>query len=374
MGLIITPQKEIDAYFASGAINQSSLKNLEGGLAGLLANIAKKKKDEHEGKPIPDYFLIGGAVDCILTGEVGEFEKQYYVSNLSKKPTEVEIKIVDSVFNELSKANMLLSDKVTYQDSHDSILAAANEVGWQKNWKDATRVNKLLVTGAEYFEDLKLAFGKKILSREQHENITYIVNSLSSNPKTKKYFDRALQKDQKFIDFYYQLPIYFNYKGEECKALMDLVVVHKNSTGEILKIEPIDLKTMSGATLGFPSKMRQHRYDIQAAWYTLALSEHFSFPIEMIAPFKFVVESTTGVGNPLVFEITANTLYNGQHGSPASTFRAKDTFREIYYREEKGYKRLMQDYIYYMNTEFREDIIFETYPDVVTIDYVKGIV
>ena len=143
MGLIITPQADIDAYFASEATNQSSLKNLEGGLGGLLANIAKRKKDIEEDKPTPDYFLVGGAVDCILTVEEGEFDKQYYVSKLTKMPSEVEVKIVESVFNELAKADML--DQVQYEDCYDSILAAADSVkngdkiGWQNNWKSEKR-------------------------------------------------------------------------------------------------------------------------------------------------------------------------------------------------------------------------------------------
>jgi hypothetical protein len=372
MGLIITPQADIDAYFASEDTNQSSLKNLENGLGGFMAIITKKKKDELEGKPPPDYFLIGGAVDCILTGEAGEFEKQFYISNLAKKPTEVEVKIVDIVFNELAKADML--SQVTYEDSYDSILAAANEVGWQNNWKADTRVAKLIIAGAEYFEDLKKSFGKKILSTEQNENINNIVNSLKYNPKTKKYFDRVLQEDQDDMDFYYQLPIYFSYLGQPCKALMDLVVVHKDTEGVITKIEPIDLKTMSGNTLGFVGKVRQHRYDIQAAWYTLALSEYFSFPVGKIETFKFVVESTTGVGTPLVFEITRQTLIHGKEGAPEGYFISDTEQRELYYPARKGYKELMAEYIFYQEQGFKEDIIFEKYPDIVIIDFTRGIV
>tara|TARA_R110000851_G_scaffold97156_2_gene210680 strand:+ start:13527 stop:14663 length:1137 start_codon:yes stop_codon:yes gene_type:complete len=378
MGLIITPQADIDAYFASEATNQSSLKNLEGGLGGFMANLAKNKKDLEENKPTPDYFLVGGAVDCILTGEKGEFEKQYYVSNLTKMPSEVEIKIVESVFNELANADML--DQVNYGDCYDSILAAADSVkngdkiGWQNNWKADTRVAKLIIAGLEYFDDLKASFGLKIISSEMRENIDRIVNSLKFNAKTKKYFDRDLQADQEHMDFYYQLPMYFTYKGVECKALMDLVVVHKNPKGEIIRIEPIDLKTMSGNTLQFTGKVKQHRYDIQAAWYTMALAKHFDFPEEKIDPFKFVVESTTGVGTPLVFEITPQTLIHGKEGAPEGWFISDNGERDLYYPARKGFEELMAEYIFYQEQGFKEDIIFEKYPDVILIDWLKGIV
>lgn len=373
MGLIITPQADIDAYFASEAINQSSLKNLENGLGGLLASVAKRKKDKEENKPTPDYFLIGGAVDCILTGEEGEFEKKYYVSTLEKKPSEVEVGIVESVFTELLGNNVPLEDN-EFSDNPDAILAAANEAGWQMRWKTETRVAKLIAAGEEYFEDLKDSLGMEILTSEMRENIDRIVNSLKFNPKTKKYFDRELQAAQENMDFYYQLPIYFTYEGVECKALMDLVVVHKNAKGEIIKIEPIDLKTMSGSTLTFVSKVKQHRYDIQAAWYTMALAKHFNLSEDKIEAFKFVVESTTGVGTPLVFEISEDTLNHGRYGAEEGYFVSEDGMRDIYYPPRKGYKQLMGEYVYYQEQGFREDIIFEKYPDIIQIDWLKGIV
>ena len=273
MAIFIASQEEIDDYFERPEVNQSSLKDLAGGLDGFLASLAKKRKNKEENKPTPDYFLIGGAVDTILTGEEGEFEKQYYVSTLEKKPSEVEIQIIESVFHELVAADMI--NQVEYEDSHDAILAAANEVGWQMRWKTETRVAKLIEAGRDYFEDLKHSLGMKILTSEMKNKIDSIVHSLKTNPKTKKYFDKELQAQQEFMDFYYQLPIYFSYKGIECKALMDLVVVHKDQDGNIIKIEPIDLKTMSGNTLQFVGKIRQHRYDIQAAWYTKGFNGAF---------------------------------------------------------------------------------------------------
>lgn len=370
MAIIIASQEQIDDYFARPEVNQSSLKNLEGGLNGFLASIAKRTKDEEENKPTPDYFLTGGAVDTILTGEEGEFDKQYYVSTLEKKPSEVEIQIIESVFHELVGADVI--DQVEYENSHDAILAAANEVGWQMRWKAETRVAKLIEAGREYFEDLKNSLGLKIITSEMKNKIDMIVQSLSTNDRTKKYFNRDLQTQQENIDFYYQLPIYFSYKGVECKALMDLVVVHKDENGNIIRIEPIDLKTMSGNTLQFIGKMRQHRYDIQAAWYTKALSEYFNFPEHKIDSFKFIVESTTSIGTPLVFEITNQTIKNGKMGASES-FVKTDGDRVLYYPAIKGFSQLMEDYKYYEEQGFKQDKILDKNPGVISIDWTKGI-
>lgn len=371
MGIIIGKQQEIDAYFASSSVNQSSLKNLEGGFDNFMAEVAKKKKNEAEGKATPEYFLVGGAVDTILTGEEGEFEKQYYTSNLEKKPSEVEIKIISSVFDELVANDVI--EGMEFSDNPDAILAAADEAEWQMRWKTETRVSKLIEAGTDYFEDLKKSLGKKILTTELKNKIDLIVASLRHNPKTKKYFDREMQESMENMDFYYQLPIYFMYEGVYCKALMDLVVVHKDKDGNIIKIEPIDLKTMSGPVLQFNGKIRTHRYDIQSAWYVKALECHFGCSPDIIAPFKFIVESTTNIGKPQVFQITEATLQHGRTGSPRGVFTSDNSDRQLIYPEVKGYEQLMQEYIYYSNQGWEQDRILDDCEEIIEIDYVKGI-
>ena len=64
MAIIIGKQSEIQDYFDSDDINQSSLKDLAGGLDSYLASLVKKRKDKeftflkyaHHGK-----FLSGSA-------------------------------------------------------------------------------------------------------------------------------------------------------------------------------------------------------------------------------------------------------------------------------------------------------------------------
>lgn len=371
MGIIIATQEEINDYFETESVNQSKLKPLIGGLDGYMAEIAKKRKEKEENKPLPDYFLIGAAVDCILTGEEGEFEKQYYVSTLDKTPSEVEIQIIESVFNEMVD-NDVIQD-VEFEDCGIAILAAADEFNWQGRWKAETRVEKIKLVGTTYFNELKNSIGLQIISKEMKNKIDSIVMSLTTNHRTKKYFNRELQMEMENMDFYYQLPIYFTIEGVECKALMDLVVVHKDSNGNIIKIEPIDLKTMSGNTLQFVSNVKKHRYDIQAAWYVKALSEYFKCDESVIEDFKFIVESTTNVGTPLVFKITKDMLAHGKFGSPQGSFIDPNTGRELFYPEVKGYSQLLKDYNYYYERDFKEDKIIET-NDIITIDWVKGIV
>ncbi len=372
MGLIIASREQIDKYFASDALNQSTLKSLQGGFGVFMADAAKKQKEKEENKPTPEHFLIGSACDTILTGEDGEFEEQYYVSTLDKKPSLVEMAIFDRVFHELESEGML--DTVPWENCDNAILIAANEIGWQTNWKDETRIKKLLIAGETYFEDLKAGSGKEILTTVQADTIKRICDSLRTHFRTKKYFDRSLQAELEHIDFYYQLPIFFEHEGVECKALMDLVAVHRDpETLRITEIEPIDLKTMSGAVMAFPSQLRLRRYDIQAAWYVLALSKHFDVQYEVISKFKFVVESSTSVGSPLVFEITNDTLIHGITGAPEGTFKSECKTRDLYYPEQKGYSQLFKEYQYYVNQGFRQDMLLDEKSSVITLDYTKGL-
>ena len=370
MAVIITKQKDIEAYYEDPSINQSLLKNLQDGLAGLKAAAAKKQKREEENKPEPDYFLYGGGVDTILTSEEGQYENQYYISTLESTPSDAEVLIIKQVFDELV-ANEVEIDM--FLDQYRSMLdIAINDQQWYKGNPGEKRIAGLIERGTPYFEDLKNSLGKKVIGGNIDFTIQAIVKSLRENPRTSKYFDRETQTLIDNVDFYYQLPIYWEMHGVKCKALLDMVIVVKDSYNHIMTIEPIDLKTMSGETLNFPTQLRSYRYDIQAAWYTKALLKHFEVEEHIIKPFKFIVESTTNIGTPLVFELNDETLLHGTWGSPAGIL-VTGSGREWYLKQIKGWYQLLKEYIFYMENEFREDIIIDNNPGTLVVDWTIGI-
>lgn len=360
MGLIITPQADIDAYFESDALSQSTLKGL---LKGFDNHMAEQSKEP--AAIDPEHFIIGSAVDCILTGEHGEFEKQYYTSTLEKKPSEKEMSIVLQVYDELASNGVFDNEEnsVTLGDCYDMVLMSCNDHVYQSKWKDETRVNKIVEAGSTYFDDLIAGYGKTILSQEQNAKIHNIVNSLRTNRRTKRYFDRESQSQMPPThEFYYQLPIYFEYRGHKCKALLDLVVVVRNEEGVIEKIHPYDLKTMNGNTKYFLSPLKQRRYDIQAAWYTNALRIHFGVPNVDIMPFTFIVESTSFIGRPLTFELTPSLIQIGQSGRDAikliknDLFNGQENMMQVdLVKPIKGIDQLLEEYEYYVEDGWRED-------------------
>lgn len=360
MGVIITKQAEIDSYFESQALGQSTLKKLLGGIDNFLANQNKGKELYYEEK---SYFIVGSAVDCILTGEEGEFDKQYYVSTLEKKPSDAEMSIVNRVFDELADNNIEID--LPLGDYMDMLMMAIVEAQWYKGNPGEKRIAGLLDRCSEYFEDLKRALGKQVMTSEQKTTIDNIVMSLKTNQRTSKYFDRENQ-ERLDVDFYYQLPIYFTHRGVDCKALMDLVVVIKDN-GNVVTVEPYDLKTMSGNTLGFLTSVKSHRYDIQASWYTLALGYWLINVLQVsnieavnIKNFTFIVESSTFPGTPLVYKLNNEFLDIGKSGRAAVKLVDTNLFSDnreadvTVAREIKGYEQLMDEFLFYEQNEWSE--------------------
>ena len=366
MGVYVTPQSEIDKYFESECLGQSTLKPLKDGLDKFLNNQKEEKELYYEEK---GSLIIGSAVDCILTGEEGKFDDIYYTSDIEKKPSDAEMSIINMVFDEMLE-EYPEGPYLTLDKYPGLVERSVDFHGWQKNWKLETRIQKMTDAGLEYFEDLKLAIGKQVIDKTQLFTINNIVSSLRENPLTKSYFDREVYQNDPLIDVYYQLPIYFEYRGIACKALLDILFVFKDVDDKILSLMPVDLKTTFTSTLQFTS-FKTYRYDIQAAWYTQALRSPSSTINNIVGDnsniqvsnFRFVVESTVSQGSPLVYEVTDEVLHIGKYGRPAINtvdlnilFSTEEVYQPIpIVKEVKGFDTLITDYLYYQETEWRED-------------------
>lgn len=355
MGLIITPQAQIDAYFASPALSQSTLKELQYGLDKFLA-VTKRREEVDDSDKF--HFLFGGAVDTILTGEEGAFEEKYFISSLDKKPSDMEVNIVQFAFDEITREiSSNMKEIGILEDYPGFVKNAIDFYGWQPKWKEDTKINKIIEVGSSYFEDLKLAFGKKILSSNQYDVVKLVINSFRTNKRTSHLFDREALAEFKNLDIYYQLPIYFEINGVKCKALLDLVAVWKDDEGKVLAIQPFDIKTKNGFTIDFPNSAKSFRYDIQGSWYSDAiLNESAIFPegfpkfekdIEL-KPFTFVVESSTDPGKPLLFKANDEFLNTGRYGRVNP-----QTGKPI----NKGYISLLEDFVYHSKTNWTEERI-----------------
>ena len=337
----------VEDYYINPAISQSQLKLLLGPDPSIFNTIQEPDLYFEEKK----HFIIGNGVDIQLTRPIEEFNQKFHISNLQNKPSDTIKSIVNQVYDRVKETYPNIE---TIQNYNNAILDACNDHNYQPNWKTETRIAKI-IEAWEYWEDLKAAEGKVVLSQEENDLISQIVMSIRTNPTTSKYFETS--KDVEILD---QLAIYFSYCDIDCKALLDRVIVdHKNKT-----IQPIDFKTMGDQTLYFPKSLRQRRYDIQAAFYMQAL---FQWCIQQdkyldykILNFKFIVESTVNPGNPLVFTCSSELLDIGKNGRQPYKLCDKPYISSEYitymkFDEIKGFHQLIEDYKWYMENEFEKN-------------------
>ena len=262
----------------SPALNQSALKMF------LLPDDQRNHRIETGEAEIfksdPVYYTIGGAVDMLLTGFEGDFDKTYHVSSLDVKPSDAVINIINTAIQGVEE----LTDSL--EAYGEEILQACLLYGYQPNWKDETKVRKIVEVARDYFEELKLSAGKKILSANDMQIVEAIVDGIKN--KYVSYFDES--SSQSNVDIYFQKPIYFNYRNTSCKALPDIIVKTTSPGGEIT-IVVFDIKTTGGYISDFPNAAFTYRYDIQQAWYRIALRNSSEFNNAYKYESKFIVAS-----------------------------------------------------------------------------------
>jgi len=369
MSVIVATKEEVQEYYGSDALGQSKLKLLLGDLGSF-----HKEFDSSA-----EHFMIGSAVDCILTNSLEAFNEEYYISEVDKLPSETVIEILKLVYEDVLQDYAEHLEVITGQDNplpvtsfHEFvgelgnwgayILDACEKTGWQPRWGADAKLKNIVEPSSAYFLDLCLGFGKTVISQTQNNTIKSIVHSLQSNPRTASFFDRDFYEDMPDLTVYYQFPIYFEYRGVNCKALLDMVFVYRTEEGKIIAVVGVDLKTMNGNTFYFPSSVRARRYDIQAAWYTLALYKHFAVPegSDVIKPFQFVVESTSYQGKPLNFIVDSSLLNIGRYGKKALTLVDTNLFTEgaqnaTLQQSVLGFEDLLDLYIYHSENGFSEE-------------------
>lgn len=291
----------IDEYRKKTALSQSDIK--------AIINGPNAYRAQKENNYFSDGLLIGGAVDVLLTQGVDEFYSEYCVL-----PYTSTTKSLAAIYYEAK--NRLTKGEEDDEILNKALLEAAEALNYQPNWKPETLINHLCTEeNREILRTLSYCEDKIRLTEEQSEIAFKVATSLSLHPHTTDYFHL---KDGVRVET--QVAIYFNYRGESCKALLDMIIFNdsdKDYESGLLKIParsllPIDIKTTGEYTTNFASAVKRYRYDIQGAWYTLACKK--AFPGYNVLPFKFLVESTKAVGCPLVYIMSENDLHVGQWG------------------------------------------------------------
>lgn len=350
-------QQQVNEYYDSVGINQSALKVLiSEGIESFLIKRDDLQRQSDLYYEEKEHFIIGSAVDVFLTQGEEEYYRQYAVSKMPKKPGEKPMSIIRRLFDKV------VINKEPYQADYgeNTVIPAelrpliffkkdlydiCNEHQFYMNqkvpkdepvkekvskgeiqryiadprtWKDDNRVNAYLSNPLceQYWTELIGSIGKQILDDEQSSLISTILMSFKTHKHTAFLF-----KEEPGVDVIYQLALHFDLDDVMCKVMLDMLIVDHNN-GRLI---PVDDKTTGRLITRFPREIRYRRYDIQGALYSKGVDlcrNHISNIVSRdvshyeIAPFAFVVSSTTKPGIPLIYVLDHEILIEGEHGNP----------------------------------------------------------
>jgi hypothetical protein len=322
------------SYREMRGLNQSSLKKILVSPQEYLKAINKQ-----EDEATPEHFLFGTVVDIMLTGSKDEFDEKFVKIPDETKCSDAVKAIVDDV------ANFAQVEVLT--DAREEILIICNNNNYQSNWKDDTRIDKIIKEGSEYFDLLKSIAGKTPITESEYAKAVNAVMALKADKYTQMYTRK--QKDVEYLD---KFIVCFGYEGEEIKGELDRVVInHKTKT-----ITPIDFKTTGKSMLGFNYDFWQFRYDFQAAVYTYGLQRHSDI-INLLGQgytlnnFLYIVVEKSLIYNPQIFEVHKAITKIGWEGGTLSNGRRLEGFVQAVQRYQFATKNDAWDYSqeYYEN-------------------------
>jgi len=259
-----------EVYRADPALSYSTLSKFH--KLGPRALISNEKIDTVA-------LRMGSLVDCILTSPE-EFEDKFYVADIDKFSDTIR-KIVESFYSQMGEAFDSFKD---IRDCGMHMLPILNEFQYQTNWKDVTRLNKIVELGSDYYTVLKYSTGKTVISPKEFEEAQKCVLTLKTHPFTYKVFE--CNEDE---EIFYQLKFESKLNDVNVRIMTDICRVdHANKT-----IQIIDLKTSGKEECLFEESFLSWNYMIQASLYKQVLKNIISndeyFKDFKVLPFNFLV-------------------------------------------------------------------------------------
>ena len=238
---------------------------------------------------------FGSAVDCILTA-TEEFDDRFYVADIDRFSDSVR-KVTEVFYQEFNDAFESFED---IRDSGMQMLPILDELQYQTNWKDITRINKIVELGSDYYTVLKYSTGKIVISPQEFSEAQQCVQTLKTHPFSYQIFE--CNEDE---EIFYQLKFKTKIDDIPFRFMMDICKVnHKKRT-----ILPIDLKTSGKSSELFEKSFLDWAYWIQGGSYSAGLNKIISeddyFKNFEILPFQFLVINKNDLC-PLIWEMNLN--------------------------------------------------------------------
>lgn len=275
-------------------LRQSLLKTFEESPKKFYQKVTNQETEKEDSSAL----RIGSALDCYLTEGETFFDKFEVIE--VNKPWGLMGTFIENLPPNLS----LDSPKEDYKEAYTK-SGYKMDLNKVITWFWNTQAN---VYYYQYLNTDKNKHSKQILTLDEYEVVSKLLNSIKSSPYANWYFTL---NDENNIS---QLNIIFNYKGIKFSSTLDKVIFDHNKK----LILPIDLKT-TRRNASFKDLFLEYRYYRQAGLYTEALKAYLSnigMSDYTILPFKFVVASVIrGKSVPAkVWETTDSDIKAGLEG------------------------------------------------------------
>lgn len=236
---------------------------------------------------------MGSMVDTLITGSEDEFNNLFYIADIPSIGDK-EKQIADELFTEY---------KTIYQSFPEipdmAVLNKANEVAFQKNWRDETRVKVLKERCAIYYALKANAEGKTIVDLNTFYKVQAMVKALKESPSTHGYF--ADNDEMSPVRRYYQLKFKATIKDVDYRCMADCLICLYDEK----KIIPIDLKTSGHTEWDFQDSFCKWNYMIQARLYWLIIKTNLMnddyFKDFELENYRFIVVNKDSL-KPLIWE------------------------------------------------------------------------
>lgn len=345
---ICSDPKRVENYFKCSAINNSLLS-----AAGNPYWIKWKRDHPEAEKEEQRYFRIGSAVDCLLT-DPKRWEEDFWIFNLAKPSGNMGIFLDNLPLYALNEENTPI-----YNDEGNIVAYQRNLSLYEDAYKKAkyklpigTVVQNFWSNDAYlgYYRAREQANGKIILSEDEMEEVENALEAIKANPYALSYFISEVDVEHAYLgeqgtESFTQVPIYWEEKGEPCKALLDFVLVNHYER----KIYPGDLKTTISSPEDFEESFYKYGYYRQCAFYMNALdksgilNEYISMGYT-IQPFTFIVAPKKKNGLPaIIYKISKDTLLIGKYGGLANLYGKAKYMR--------GYQELLDAIIWHQEKD-----------------------
>ena len=330
---------ERDNYFERKAVSRSLLSELVRHplrAKAMLDGVAQKVESEA--------MTFGSAFDSLMFDTSTEFTSKYKIRQYEnpwtdrRKNTGKFTYALEQIMQETLAADMPGGDTETmflqaYEKSgikspkvYD-LVAEFVELGGREWVKESMMANMFTMISQDDYN--KLAAMKANLINDEYVGDLFVTDVPETHSVTNSHLETI-----------YQMDIDFDIEGVKCKALPDIVKI--DHTAKVINI--YDLKTTSSYDQNVIGSIVKFGYDLQAAWYTIALNaltmQGEKYEGYTVADdFGFIFIDTNMMNAPIHVMIPENDLSCAINGG------------NRYGRPRKGVFQILSDYMWHVETD-----------------------